>query len=635
MRLARWVLALLALAAVGCGGSEQPLEQPSKAPAREVDPWALSTSDPNGEPAFVSNGLIGGRMNRFGIGKDAQGRFLPFLAIDVRQPSGEEKILPLTNPLGLRWFVGDREIAPDTEGPVRQTIRFRDSVVESVWSAKIDGHPHRFVCRTVVARNSRVVAQRWTVSPEAKGLRAAPIEPWPTGEHGVFRIADLPVAIRGRMVRGEAGWDWIVAVGKPPGSPATDALADVSEWTFDRALSESQAFWRDRWKTDVEIDGPAEDQQAVRAQLFQLRANTNPLSNFAPGPFGLTATNYNGHVFWDADVWIFPALALLDPDLAATIPSYRLRMFDKRKRAGLKPGEQPFPWESSVTGLETIPGPSRKQIHIVGSVCWMLHLASRLGMVESATLQAVFDASAEFYRQRAVRGASGLLELRDVMSPDEFHIGNNDLYTNLLAEWLLRGRRWQEEPLFVRPMVEGHLATYDGDRLRGYKQTAALLALYPLQNPEAEAQSEAMLNAFLGKTAENGPAMSQSIEALLLARFRDSESAYELWRRSWRRYTTGALGLFHEKPRRESAVFLTGAAGCLQTILYGFAGFRIDSKKQEMAGWSTRLGTDGWLSIQPALPRAWRSLKLKNLHVRGQRVSFTITADKITTHQGD
>jgi hypothetical protein len=634
MLSARWIVAMLMLATLGCRASKESVET-STSPERKVDPWSLSSSTPDGEPAFFSNGLIGGRIDRFGRGQDVSGKPLTFLAIDVRQPAGEEKILPLPNPLGLRWFYGDREIVPDRGMPILQTIRFTDSVVESTWFADIAGQRIQFHCRTVAARNSRVVAQRWTATPSREGLRATPLEAWPQESGNVYRITDLPVPIRGRLVESVAGWDWIVTVGKPKDSPALDRPATLRDWSFDEVLQDAQGFWEERWKTDIEIEGPADDQQAVRAMLFQLRANINPLSNYAAAPFGLTATNYNGHVFWDADLWIFPALALLDPDLAATIPAYRLRMFRKRILAGLKPGDQPFPWESSVSGFETVPGPSQKEIHIVGSVCWALNLASALGIVKSTELDRVFEAGAQFYKRRAVRGRGGLLELHDVMSPDEFHIGNNDLFTNLLAEWLLKDRNWSGDPIFVRPMVQGHFATYDGDRLRGYKQTAALLALYPLQHPEVERQADTMLDAFLGKTAENGPAMSYSIEALLLARYRGPDSAYDLWRKSWQRYTRGALGLFHEKPRKDSSVFLTGAAGCLQTLLYGFAGFRIDSEKQENAKWSLGLGRDGWLSVKPALPSAWRTLKLKNLRVRGERISFTITANKITTHQGD
>ncbi|MFN3683868.1 MAG: glycosyl hydrolase family 65 protein [Fimbriimonadaceae bacterium] len=623
---------LAILLAAGCAKSGKPTASPPKLP---VDPWVLETNQAEGEPAFFSNGLIGGRIDRFGMGTDEEGRSLPFLAVDVRQPSGEEKILPLPNPMGLRFVLAGRALPPDASLPLRQAISLRDGVVTSEWGAKAGRQVLRFRCLTVVARNHRVVAQRWTVSPLPKDLVAQPRIPTQLEPDGILRVAEDPVPIRGRLLPRVDGWDWIVACGKPSGSPATDAAVSIDEWDFERAARESEEFWKARWNSDILIEGPAEDQRAVRAMLFSLRANINPLSGFAPGPYGLTSATYNGHVFWDADVWIFPALALLDPDLAGSIPEYRLRMFRQRLREGLRPGEQPFPWESSVSGRETVPGPSQKEIHIVGSVCLGLEWAEALGLVRGRELADVWRYSAAFFRQRATRGREGLLELRDVMSPDEHHTGDNDLYTNLLAEWLLNDRSFVGPRRFVRPMADGHFATYDGDRLRGYKQTAALLAIYPLQHPEAEAQATKMIAAFLGKTAANGPAMSLSVESLILARHQDPERAYRLWRDSWSRYTNGALGLFNEKPRRESSVFLTGAGGCLQTILYGFAGFRIDSKPQDMAGWSRHLDAGKQLSMRPALPSAWRSMTLRNISVRGRKLTLTITRDKILSTQGD
>lgn len=620
------------LLATGCG---KPSAQRPSQPRLPVDPWVLETNRPEGEPAFFSNGLIGGRIDRFGMGTDEAGRSLPFLAIDVRQPSGEEKILPLPNPLGLRFLSSGRALLPDPDLPLRQSINLRNGVVTSEWSSRAGGRTVRLRCLTVVARHHRVVAQRWTLSPMPRNVEAQPRVEAKAASDGTFLIAAEPVSIRARLMQREDGWDWIVGCGKPGGTPAKDAPVSVSEWDFDRAAAENEAFWRARWDSDLEIDGPKEDQRAVRAMLFCLRANVNPRSGYAPGPYGLTSPVYNGHVFWDADIWIFPALALLDPDLARSVPEYRLRMFRQRLRDGLRPGDQPFPWESSVTGRETVPGPSQKEIHIVGSVCLGLEWARALGMVRSEDVTDVFRYSAEFFRRRAARGPDGMLELRDVMSPDEHHIGDNDLYTNLLAEWLLNDRSFSGPRRFVRPMANGHFATYDGDRLRGYKQTAALLAIYPLQHPEAEAQAEPMIAAFLGKTAENGPAMSHSVEALIVARHQDAERAYELWRKSWGRYTNGALGLFNEKPRKESTVFLTGAGGCLQTILYGFAGFRIDSKAQDMAGWSRHLDAGKQLSMRPALPRAWKSVTLRNITVRGRKLTLTITRDKILSTQGD
>ena len=122
------------------------------------------------------------------------------------------------------------------------------------------------------------------------------------------------------------------------------------------------------------------------------------------------------------------------------------------------------------------------------------------------------------YRQRSefytMRGRGG--EIKGTMSPDENHIGDNDLYTNLLAMWLTNGRKWPATPTYKLPKDATSFLTYDNDPVKGYKQAAAVLACYPLQYPPAEAQTKVMLERFAPKVNANGPAMTDSIHASAL-----------------------------------------------------------------------------------------------------------------------
>jgi hypothetical protein len=92
---------------------------------------------------------------------------------------------------------------------------------------------------------------------------------------------------------------------------------------------------------------------------------------------------------------------------------------------------------------------------------------------------------------------------------------------------------------------------------------------------------------------------------------------------------------FSEKRARPTTYFTTGAAGCLQTVLYGFLGFRIDSKKDPKAAWTKQLKAGYWLSVTPHLPKAWRSVKLKNFEVLGTRYTLTATPSGVHVTPGD
>jgi trehalose/maltose hydrolase-like predicted phosphorylase len=225
-------------------------------------------------------------------------------------------------------------------------------------------------------------------------------------------------------------------------------------------------------------------------------------------------------------------------------------------------------------------------------------------------------------------------ELKGVMGPHE-RIVNNDLYSNLIAQWILDG--WNTKPgelRFKLPRDDTTFLTYDGDDLSTYQQASAVLAIYPLQYPEAEKEARLMMERFENKVTENGPAMSDSIHAVIRARLGEKQKAYDAWQRSWRRYTNHPLLLFSEKPKVERTYFVTGAAGCLQSVLYGFLGFRIDSQKDPAAAWSKPLLGGQFLTVKPNLPMNWKSVTLKNFTVLGKRYTLTATHDAVRVKEG-
>jgi len=361
------------------------------------------------------------------------------------------------------------------------------------------------------------------------------------------------------------------------------------------------------------------------------------------GPFGLANEQDFGHTFWDADVWVAPALWLLEPDAAKSIAKYRLDRIPAYRQNYLawikerpigtgKLGPAPnkdglkVAWESSVTGKETVPGPSKFQDHITGSVLWSLERASALGLADGDSVLRFGGGASEFYRQRT----SGA-DLKGTMSPDEHHTGDNDLYTNILAEnamnrYVDTGRPFQ----LKRPKDASGFLSYDGDRLRGYKQAAGVLAIYPLQDPAAEKQAETMLKRMEPVVTKNGPAMTDSVHALIWARLGKPERAYDTWRKSWRDVTNNPLLLFSEKRHKPITYFTTGAGGCLQTVLYGFFGFRIDQQKPTGVKWSIPLKQGFWLSAKPNLPPAWKSVTIRNLRILGNVYNLTATRDAVT-----
>ena len=53
--------------------------------------------------------------------------------------------------------------------------------------------------------------------------------------------------------------------------------------------------------------------------------------SYGISPMGLSGLGYNGHVFWDMDIWIYPALLILKPNLAKNMIEYRIERLQAAK----------------------------------------------------------------------------------------------------------------------------------------------------------------------------------------------------------------------------------------------------------------------------------------------------------------
>ncbi|MBS1706118.1 MAG: glycoside hydrolase family 65 protein [Armatimonadetes bacterium] len=599
------------------------------------------------EPALLWNGILGVRINRLGLGRDAEGDDLPAFHCDLYESTGEEKIVPALNVLNFDWEIGGKKLEEHAIENYTESLDFKTGVLSQSYRLVGGGPSVTARVLTYLPPGKAVIRQEWRFESQGKAIIKMIYGPkeiedasWSLinegggyeaftltdvdgqGFDGVFELEPRRVATVRRQIQ----------VPYPLPAAHREALETYNSGPITAGF--------DRWDEPdaprFELDGPVEDQQALSALLFYLRTSIDPARTQRVSPMVLSNSQYFGHVFWDADLWVFPALALLDPARASVIPQYRLDHMPaysaegKAYTSALRPARSlvtdalKVPWESSMTGKETVPGPSRKELHITGTVAYSLDLAASLGLADLSRTEEFGKKAATFWSDIAPI-ENGKRVIKDVMSPDENHIGDNDLYTNMIAEWCMR-RYLPNQPVeFYFPQDDKGFLTYDGDRVRGYKQTAALLTVFPLQDARAVAQAKTMFDRFADKTSRTGPAMSDSIHATIAARLGKSSVAYNLWRASWYDFCQHPLMLFSEKRGQTKTYFATGAAGSLQTVLYGFAGIQIDTKPAEGAKVKLPLLNGRILSIKPNLPKDWRRLTIRNLSVLGKKYDLTMS----------
>jgi trehalose/maltose hydrolase-like predicted phosphorylase len=90
--------------------------------------------------------------------------------------------------------------------------------------------------------------------------------------------------------------------------------------------------WNELWKSDIVIEGDRQSQQDIHSMLYHLYSFSREGTALSPSPMGLSGLGYNGHVFWDTDLWMFPAVLVLHPEIAKSMIEYRFQRLEAAKR---------------------------------------------------------------------------------------------------------------------------------------------------------------------------------------------------------------------------------------------------------------------------------------------------------------
>ena len=132
------------------------------------------------------------------------------------------------------------------------------------------------------------------------------------------------------------------------------ALSAARLTGWEGLLAEQRAYLDDFWaRADVELEGDPEIQQAVRFALFHvLQAGARAEGRPIPAK-GLTGPGYDGHAFWDTEIFVLPVLALTLPHAAADALRWRHLILDKAREHARQLGLRgaAFPWRT-IRGAE-------------------------------------------------------------------------------------------------------------------------------------------------------------------------------------------------------------------------------------------------------------------------------------------
>jgi protein-glucosylgalactosylhydroxylysine glucosidase len=378
--------------------------------------------------------------------------------------------------------------------------------------------------------------------------------------------------------------------------------------------------WADIWKTDIQIAGDEQSQQDIHSMLYHLYSFAREGTSFSLSPMGLSGLGYNGHVFWDADLWMFPALLVLHPEMAKSMIEYRYERLDAAKKNAFSHGYKGamFPWESAASGVEETPvwalsGPFEHHITAcVGLAAWNYYCVTQDRNWLREKGWPILSATADFWASRVERNGPGHYDINNVVAADEWAENVDDnAFTNGAAKILLQDASqaakilglkadpdWlvvsENIPILQFNGITREFSKYNGE---GIKQADVNLLAYPLKLITDPVQIRKDLVYYQSRVPNQGtPAMTQAVFALLYARLGQGDTAFHFFKDAYVPNLNPPFRVIAETKGGTNPYFATGAGGILQAVIMGFGGVDITPS--------------GIVQVPSKLPSGWKKLTI-------------------------
>jgi trehalose/maltose hydrolase-like predicted phosphorylase len=374
----------------------------------------------------------------------------------------------------------------------------------------------------------------------------------------------------------------------------------------DRLLQFHKKAWDELWESDIIIEG-------------DLYSFSREGASYSPSPMGLSGLGYNGHVFWDTELWMYPAVLIMHPEIAKGMIEYRYERLDAAKKNAFGKGFKGamFPWESAGTGVEETPvwalsGPFEHHITAcVAIAAWNYYCVTQDKTWLRERGWPILSATADFWASRVERNGPGKYDINNVVAADEWAENvNNNAFTNAAAKANLKYATdaakilgltadpdWMNVATNIPILKFEDGVTKEHESYRGekIKQADVNLLSYPLHEITNSSDIKKDLEYYEPRIGA-GPAMTHAIFTILYSRLGDGDKALKSFQNGYRPNQLQPFGVIAEVAGGTNPYFATGAGGLIQAMINGFGGLEITPK--------------GIIQVKSKLPSGWKSLRI-------------------------
>lgn len=440
----------------------------------------------------------------------------------------------------------------------------------------------------------------------------------------------------------------------PRAAALTHARAQALDGNgFEELFTAHAAKWAEFWsRADIRVPDRPAVEQALRFGSYHLRLPADHDARVSIGARTLSGRAYEGHVFWDTEIFMLSFYLHIEPALARNLLLYRYHTLDGARRHARELGYRGacFAWESTVTGDDVTPTKivlkstgkeipvftGSQQVHVTADIAyavWRYWEATQDEDFLTGPGSEILFETARFWSSRVTRGERHY-HIRGVVGPDEYHHAVNDnAYTNWMVRFNLERAAWLAQHLGVNqaeaeewvgmaqslyvpaPDERGIIEQFEGffalddyplpkeerfkapvSRLFDWEQINRLkllkqadVLMLPLLFPDAFTDDVVAANyRYYEPLTDHGSSLSPSVHAAIAARIGLQEDAERYWKQSL------WLDLSNAMENSMLGVHPATMGGTWQALVFGFLGVTFDEVGPKIDARAGERLLDGW-----------------------------------------